>query len=117
MKLLTKKFKKCSYEWNDELWWEDIYSKKYEDCYELCDNVMDDLVDIPSNVKQIEIVLSTTKLSNHSLVITETFEQWSCDQAICVDGMRTAFVPPIHILLSRRLKKHKKLFATVYYKG
>ena len=106
MKLLSKKFKFTTDIYGEKPWW-------YSYDLELCHGTLLAFVDIPQNIYDIEITLSTNRLSKHSLVLVDsgTFES----NYILVDGERVEFQIQVVCFLSEYFKKYKKLFVTVYY--
>ena len=103
MKLLSKEFKYS----NDIQMW-------YGDNLELCDDTLCEFVDIPEDIRKIEIVLSTKLLSKHSLILQNTCNTGGWNH-ILVDNEKINVTPVTKFLLEKYWKKHDKLFATIYY--
>ena len=88
--------------------WFSLYTNKDKDSFYLCHDELMKYVDIPKGVEKILVVLSTNKLSKHSLCIT-----FNC--VVYIDGEECTFEVDIRILLEKYLKEYKKIFATIYY--
>ena len=88
----------------------------------LCSDTMSKFVDIPEGVDKIEVVLTTDRVSPHSLAITKKIIKYNIGYTfhttvylMLIDGEQIPLTANIEYMLSEYLNKYQKIFATIYY--
>ena len=113
MQLTTRTFRCSRNDWSGDFWWEDynINAGDQFDCLRLCYDTMYDFIEIPDSINQIEITLSTNRLSKHSLEI----KSYDVLCSILVDGEKIEMAQTVCWFLDEFFNTYDKLYVTVYY--
>lgn len=98
------------FDYTDDDWYSDF-------TYYLCDYMLREFVDLPEEIDEIEVVITTKPLSKHSLKITR-MRNYYCD-FICVEKIAIDLATRTAVGLRELFEdiNDKPMYATIYYRG